>query len=65
MKLFPINADREMLEKYLQELICDVSTRQEVGLLVEVLHSVQYEDRLASEAEIERLFKAGRDKYYS
>ena len=65
MKLFPINADREMLEKYLQELICDVSTRQEVGLLVEVLHSVQYEDLLASEAEIERLFKAGRDKYYS
>ncbi|MGA7622646.1 MAG: hypothetical protein WB630_14970 [Candidatus Acidiferrales bacterium] len=30
MKLFTKNADREVLEKYLQELICDVTTAQEV-----------------------------------
>jgi hypothetical protein len=54
MKLFRIDVDRENLEKYLQELICDVTTSQEVGLLVEVLHSVQYQARLASEAELEK-----------
>ncbi|MGA7622839.1 MAG: hypothetical protein WCA38_21730 [Candidatus Acidiferrales bacterium] len=54
MKLFRIDVDRENLEKYLQELICDVTTPQEVGLLVEVLHTVQYQARLASEAELEK-----------
>jgi hypothetical protein len=51
MKRFSGTHDSDALEKYLQELICDVGTPQEVGVLVEVLHWVQYEARLAADEE--------------
>jgi hypothetical protein len=43
MKLFPIDTDREALEKYLQELIYDAGSPQEVDVLTAALYSLRYE----------------------
>jgi hypothetical protein len=62
MKLYSIDSDREALQKFLQDLICDAGSPQEVNLLVEVLNSVQGSAGFASEAELERRFKVGHGK---
>jgi hypothetical protein len=59
MKLYSIDSDREALQKFLQDFICDAGSPQEVDLLVEVLNSVQGSAGFASEAELEKRFKIG------
>jgi hypothetical protein len=57
MKLFPIDSDREALKKYLQDLICDVATPDEVDVLVEALSSLEGYAGFGSEDELEKRFR--------
>ncbi|MGB8543614.1 MAG: hypothetical protein WCD49_18445 [Candidatus Acidiferrales bacterium] len=57
MKLYPIDSDREALKKYLQDLICDAGSPQEVNVLVEALNSLEGSAGFGSEEELEKRFR--------
>jgi hypothetical protein len=57
MKLYPIDSDREALKKYLQDLICDTATPEEVDVLVEALSSLEGYAGFGSEEELEKRFR--------
>ena len=62
MKLYSIDSDRDALQKFLQDLICDATSPQEVDVLMEALNSLQGSAGFASEAELGRRFKVGHGK---
>jgi hypothetical protein len=62
MKLYPIDSDRDALKKYLQELICDVSSPQEVDILMGALSSLEGSAGFGSEAELENRFRVEHGK---
>jgi hypothetical protein len=62
MKLYSIDSDRDALQKFLQDLICDATSPQEVDVLMEALNSLQGSAGFASDAELERRFKVGHGK---
>jgi hypothetical protein len=57
MKLYPIDSDRDALKKYLQELICDAGSPQEVDVLMGALSSLERSAGFGSEAELEKRFR--------
>jgi hypothetical protein len=57
MKLYPIDSDHEALKKYLQDLICDTATPEEVDVLVEALSSLESYAGFGSEEELEKRFR--------
>ena len=54
MKLHSIDSDRGALQKFLQDLICDAGSPQEVDVLVEALNSLRGSAGFGSEAELEQ-----------
>jgi hypothetical protein len=62
MKLYSIDSDRDALKKYLQELICDVSSPQEVDVLVEALNSLGGSPGFGSEVELDKRFRIAHGK---
>ncbi len=62
MKLYSIDSDRDALKKYLQELICDVSSPQEVDVLVEALNSLGGSPGFGPEVELEKRFRVEHGK---
>jgi len=62
MKLYSIDSDRDALQKFLQDLICEAASPQEVDVLMEALNALQASAGFASEAELEKRFKVGHGK---
>jgi hypothetical protein len=48
MRPSSLAADRRILHQYLQDLICQANTVEEVDILVEVIMSLQYEAKHSS-----------------
>ncbi len=65
MKLYSIDSDRDTLKKYLQELICDAGSPQDVDVLVEALNSLEGSAGFGSEAELEKRFRVEHGKTVS
>jgi hypothetical protein len=62
MKLHSIDSDRGALQKFLQDLICDAGSPQEVDVLVEALNSLRGSAGFGSEAELEQRFRVEHGK---